>query len=181
MRISLPIFLLVAISACKVSETRTFCPIRATVVDHSDLDGCGKMLKTSDGLLLLPNDGQLEMMAARTKVVIKYDTLDLISTCMREHLTVQLSCLQPISSPPCKVISEVESTLWMKTAIATFHPSMVVRYTYRSQPVYHLFNRILDRWYDCHGRQLCKEDSAQPCSIQSAGLENKVEIYVAHR
>ncbi|NND08528.1 MAG: hypothetical protein HKN87_19280 [Saprospiraceae bacterium] len=181
MRISLAIILLVVISACKVSESRMFCPIGATVVDHSDLDGCGKMLKTSDGILLLPNDGQLETMAAKTKVVIRYDTLDMMSTCMRENMVVQLSCLQPLSSPPCVVISDVESAPWMKAAIATFHPSMVVRYSYRSQPVYHLFNRMLDRWYDCHGRQLCRENSSQPCILEAAGLENKVEIYVAHR
>ena len=181
MRICLSIIWILAISACKVTEQLTVCPERATVTDRTGIDGCGKMLKMEDGKILLPSDEQLHAFSPGTQVAISFEIVDLVSICMQEDAVVQLSCLQPLVSPPCEVVTDVESSNWLKSAIATFHPSMVVRYDHRSQPVYHLFNRILDRWYDCHGRQLCREDSSQPCIIESAELENKVEIYVAHR
>ncbi len=182
MRIIYLIIALTMVCACTVSKELAFCFETGTVVDHTDLDGCGSMLESQSGALLLPIGQLLELITPNTKVKFSYKEVDMASTCMRENKVVQLSCLQTAASVlPCTEIREVQMSDWLTAEIDQVHPAMVIRYRYLAKPLYHLVGQQLDRWYDCHGQLVCADHAEDLCRIDRSRLENKVEIYVAHR
>ena len=74
------------------------CSQRGTVVDKTDLDGCGLLIQTSGGQLLLPAEYasgvDQSLLKAGAKIRFDYTEVGGMSICMAEDAIVRIDCLE---------------------------------------------------------------------------------------
>lgn len=74
------------------------CTHQGTVVDKTGLDGCGLLIQTSGGKLLLPSEFasgvDQSLIKAGAKIRFGYTEVDGMSICMAEDAIVRIDCLE---------------------------------------------------------------------------------------
>ena len=74
------------------------CTHQGTVVDKTGLDGCGLLIETSDGKLLLPAEyaGGVDQSLIKAGAKIRFDYTEVggMSICMAEDAIVRIDCLE---------------------------------------------------------------------------------------
>lgn len=74
------------------------CTTQGTVVDKTGLDGCGLMIQSSDGKLLLPAEYATgvdqSLIKAGAKLRFGFTEIGGMSICMAEDAIVRIDCLE---------------------------------------------------------------------------------------
>ena len=163
------ILLLFAFSCSTQKESGgegTSCNTEATVKDFTGLDGCSFLIVLDNGDKLLPakvtgggfnfRDGQ--------RIKFGYREMpDQVSICMAEKMTVEVTCIEEISSgggrpaiPECYDTANPMRLDWMKAIIKEKAIFSVKKYKYRTDGWAYLFSTRMKHYlYDCQGTELC--------------------------
>ena len=178
-RISLFMFLLILFS-CKTkkvvdSSNNNACNTFATVKDYTGLDGCRFLLVLENGEKWLPvkvNDKDF-VFKDNQKIKFGYTVLeDVMSVCMAESKSVELTCIELISEgssklkpapskgmpekKPCVETTKPNEVEWMTDLIKKLKPYRIVRYNYLDGYAYLFQSAPIAGLYDCQGTFLCE-------------------------
>ncbi len=166
------------LSHCQAPQRSVFCDETVTVIE-TNLDGCGLLLQLRNGKTLLPVNGDAYHYAAGDQLAISYVDEDAMSICMAESQTIRLTCAFTLTKGVCEPIEHVSASDWVAALVDDWQPVMVTRYDYLDGHLYEARKQGQHRWYDCRGNRICDEQT--DCSVSADLLQNKTEIWVAHR
>ena len=134
--------------------------MRATVVDMTGLDGCGRLLILEDGRKLLPTNlhATLAEMTTDQQVSISFKIVeDMASICMAEDHMVELTCLVTVAAEgPCPEMVDPYRPSWSLTVMKALDPERVERLTTDNVDLYHYVGKRESRIYDCYGNLRCR-------------------------
>ncbi len=150
--------------ACKTKSVVPLgCTTIGTVKNFSSLDGCGFLIELGNGDLLNPvkinGTFQIEDQQVISFSYVKLD--DMMSICMREKASVEITCIQALGDTPAGSIGcyntnnpfEVE---WMDQAIDLHNPNQILKYEVKKEWAY-LFRSFPNSYlYNCKGKLICE-------------------------
>ncbi len=103
MRLYILLFLTLFLWTCntskKINTEASACDNTGVVKDYSKLDGCKLLIEMEDGTLLRPLSlPPNKALKAEQQISFSYEVIpDAISICMRERMSVKLTCLEVVA------------------------------------------------------------------------------------
>ncbi|MGB3545610.1 MAG: hypothetical protein WBA17_01470 [Saprospiraceae bacterium] len=159
------------------------CTAKGNVRDFSDLDGCGLLIETDAGELLLPISTppgyQLE---ANTRISFGFSVVpDQMSICMREDAAVRILCLRELRGAggipileECQYLDKPSG--WLAEKAEEWKAHTITRYPYRTDGWAYLLETTGGQYlYDCQGTLLCQPRKS--CLGLIEEVDEGVEIY----
>ena len=160
------LFFFATIAWCLSCKTKSVMPYECnnvgTVKDFTGLDGCGMLIELKNGALLNPVKRNEHISLEDGEVItFSYKELpDMMSNCMREKMSVEITCLKKMDKTPTGIGVCVDTDNpfeigWMDHAIDLHNPNQVLKYKDGNEWAY-LFRSIPNSYlYDCKGKMIC--------------------------
>ncbi len=155
------LFLLVLFYSCKSAKhSSTVCGETFRVVNKSELDGCGLLLKDSKGNLFKPIENPVVGFQYKEGQLldIKYKELrGLMSTCMAEKGAIKITCLKVIQQP-CPNFKSVSDLPWLTDLCSKIKANRLTYYesaTDANRYYFLLRTNTNSFLYDCEGNMEC--------------------------
>lgn len=133
----------------------------ATVIDKSEIDGCGILFRMEDGRLLRPVSFppmSPELKGGMSVSFAYYTAKEMVTICMAEDESinvVQLVLLNDGKQDPCIHVSDPYDAVWMEKVISDITPYSITRYDYKDQFVYYFTGAQRSFLYKCNGELIC--------------------------
>ncbi len=140
------------------------CHLAVEVRGYDGLDGCGLLLETDGGALLLAaNTPRGEPLEAGTRILIgyEYQPKDATTTCTNVDAVVYITCLRLLrisSGLPRPVVCEAYTTpsRWLYDLAINLQASYVTRFPWQGGRYVYLLETPNGQFlYDCRGYLLC--------------------------
>ena len=150
----------------------TACTTLGVVTDFSGLDGCKLLIVLENKKKFLasklPRGVQL---VEGQQIRFGYKPIaDGVSICMTEDQIVEVTCLEVIAGPKpgkkdCVNTTDPFEVLWIKTKLARYNPSQIIKYKFRRDGWAYLYINKTDRkLFDCQGNLVCEVKNGAPKS-----------------
>ncbi len=148
----------------------TKCTQEGTVKDFTGLDGCKFLIVLDNGDKWLPakiNDSNFKLVDGQ-RIRFGYTELkDMMSICMAESKTVEVTCIEAIEStgkpniPKCYETKDPTSVKWMEEVMDKYPITLILRYRYTDAFAYFFRTEDKGYLYDCQGFFLCEVEGNQ--------------------
>ena len=181
MRFTVTLIFLYSLASCKVTDKLTTCSTKASIVDLSNLDGCGLVLQLQDDTRLLAVNIIDYDLTPEQKVFIDFKPSDQMSTCMATTKIVELTCVLPRPQIICPSMQSIPPNSWQQRRIDQLNPQMVSQYKIDKSYIYRYQIDQEFRWYDCFGNLICTGSDETACSFTADQLSNKTDLWITHR
>ena len=145
----------------------TKCKTAGIVRDLSGLDGCQFMIEIENGEKWRPakiEDDKFQLRDGQAILFGYREVSDVVSTCMAETKTVEVTCIKEITNDKdkpivkqCWDLTNPTDAPWMAELMEKHQPFRITKYNFRDGWAYLILSSKRRFFYTCQGKDLCPD------------------------